>query len=141
MRPLGWTATGLRIASLPEVLLLVLMRAQIAERRMDSAPIECLLDETRKVLGHVRERVERHRIDRLDLQGLYEAFGRRVRIAPPAYRATQAPFAVKSWRYGAAAYCSPRSEWEDAAWPGRSALECGVQRRHRGGLGATLCDS
>jgi hypothetical protein len=78
---------------------------------MEPVPIVRLLNETREVLGYVRERVERHGIDRstfrvfMKLSAVALTYGLPRRPIEP-----RRPFAVKTWRYGAAAYCAPRSE-------------------------------
>ena len=58
MRPLGWTFLGCGFATLPDVLILKLLRAQIAERRMEPALAVDLLNELRKVVGDVLEALE-----------------------------------------------------------------------------------
>ena len=51
---------------MPGVLILELLRAQISERRMESAFVVDLLDKVRKLFSDVLEAFEGQRIDRLD---------------------------------------------------------------------------
>ena len=51
------------------------MRAEIAQGGMETTSVVDLVDEPWKVLGDVGEGFVGHRIDRLDLESLHEAFG------------------------------------------------------------------
>jgi hypothetical protein len=85
--------SGCGFARLPDVLILELQWAQIAERRMKPAFVVDLLDEVGKVLGDVFEAFEGHRVDGFDLEGFHEAFrhGVVIRIASTSHRADQLP--------------------------------------------------
>ena len=73
------------------MLLLELHGADVAERGMQAALIVNVVDEPGKLLGDVVEGLERHRIDRFDLECLHEALrlGVVVRVSAPAHRADQ----------------------------------------------------
>src|SRR4051794_21704771 len=90
--PEGGQRSGCCFASLPDVLILELLWAQIAQRRMESAGVVDLLNEVGKVFSNVLEVLESHRVNRLDLQRLHEALGLGivVWISPAAHRADQA---------------------------------------------------
>lgn len=87
VRPYGWTVSGCGFAGLPDVMILVLSGAEIAESRVEPALVVDLLDEVRKVVGNILEAVEGHGVDCFDLQGFHEALGLGViiRISPPAH--------------------------------------------------------
>ncbi len=55
--------------------MLELLRAEISQRRMKPASVVDLLDEVRKMPDDIVEGFERHRVDRLHLQGFQQAFG------------------------------------------------------------------
>src|SRR5262245_29694565 len=78
--PCGGQGSGCGFARLPDVLILELLWAEIAERGMEPAFVVDLLDEVGKVLGDVLEAFEGHRVDGFDLQGFHEAFRRGVVI-------------------------------------------------------------
>jgi hypothetical protein len=81
--PGGGQGSGCGFARLPDVLILELLGAQIAERGVEPTFVVDLLDKVGKVLSDVLEAFEGHRIDRLDLYGFHEAFrfGVVIRIA------------------------------------------------------------
>src|SRR5271154_6155047 len=85
---------------------LELLRAEIAERRMQSALVVDLLDEAGKILNDIFERFVCHRIDRLDLHGFHEALhlGVVIRIAAPARSRRAGPLGRRpypgSWEFG-----------------------------------------
>src|SRR5271156_5601176 len=59
----------------PGVAVLELLRAEIAQGGMETTSVVDLVDDPWKVLGDVGEGFVGHRIDRLDLESLHEAFG------------------------------------------------------------------
>jgi hypothetical protein len=68
--PEGGQRSGCGFAKLPDVFVLKLWRAQIAECRLKPAIVVDLLDEAGKVFCDFLEGFEDHRVDRLDLQRL-----------------------------------------------------------------------
>ena len=74
------------------MLILELLRAEIAERGMRSADVVDLIDETRR--SNVLESLPSHRIDRLELECFHEALGLGVivRIAAALHRPDKATF-------------------------------------------------
>jgi hypothetical protein len=91
VRPCGWTDRVLGIARLPDVLILELRGAQIAERRMEPVFVVDLLDEVGKVLCDVVEAFEGHRVDSFDLESFHEAFrlGVVIGVTPASHRTDQ----------------------------------------------------
>jgi hypothetical protein len=91
VRPLGWTFSGCGFASVPDVLILILLWAEIAESGMEPAAVVGTFDEVWKVVGDVLESLKGHRIDRLDLQRFHEALGLGIviGIASSSHRACE----------------------------------------------------
>jgi hypothetical protein len=89
--PAGGQGSGCGFARLPDVLILELLWAEIAERRVAPALVVDLLDEVGKVLDDVLEAFEGHRVDGFDLQGFHEAFrpGVIIGVASASHRADQ----------------------------------------------------
>lgn len=76
------------------MLILELLRTEIAERGAQSTGVVDLIDEARKVGSDIVERLIGHRIDDLDLERFHEALGLGViiRIAAAPHRSDQAMF-------------------------------------------------
>ena len=93
VRPLRWTGADRDFDRETMMMILELSRAQIAERRVQSAGVVGV-DEPREVSADLLERLVSHQIDRLDFERLDEALGPGVviRLAAPAHGADQAVF-------------------------------------------------
>src|SRR5258708_40219681 len=78
VRPWGWTASGGRFDRLPGVVILELRWAQISESGVQPSGVVDLVDEARKIGGHVFEGLVFHQVDGLDLQRLHKTLGLRI---------------------------------------------------------------
>ncbi len=67
VRPCGWTRSDWGFDRLPGVLILELRGAEIAERGVQSFGVVNLIDEVRKIRGHVLECLVSGQVNGLDL--------------------------------------------------------------------------
>ena len=73
--PWGWTSSGCGFDRRPGVVILELLRAEIAQGGMETASVVDLVDESRKIVSDIFEGFVGHRIDGFDLERLHEALG------------------------------------------------------------------
>src|SRR6267154_42313 len=75
VRSQGWTASGRGFDRPLGVMFLELRWAQISERGVESSGVVDLVDEARRIGGHVFEGLVFHQADGFDLQRLHKALG------------------------------------------------------------------